>query len=152
MKKLAALAISIALALGMADNARAHVTVRWAETSTDCWKYSITKTRDGVLTHSPLWKLQQQVHWCTDDPPVSNVWYGPSVLRSHYENNTWNWNGYEKRWRKTLTNPVRWQFFVQAEFTGNGAYLITPHDHPWIRMTIWKRNPTHVSYTANCGC
>lgn len=153
MKKLAIIIILLLMfMISLAtENAHGHVRVQWNQTSIGCWRYSITKVRDGELAHSPLWKLQQQVYWCTDDPPVSNV-RSMSVRRSHWTNMTWNWGGIESTWKRTLYNPTRYQFYVRAEFNGNGAYLLTEHNHPWIRMTIWKRNPTHVSYTAKCGC
>lgn len=138
--------------LSCSDKSEASVTVRWSESSVDCWHYSVTYHRGGTLHLNDLWRLQQQINWCTDDPPVTTVFSGPSSIRSYWTNLTWNFGGYITRSVEHLYFPERWQFYVKAKFDGNGAYLLTEHNYPWVRMTIWKWNPTHVSYTVGCGC
>jgi hypothetical protein len=145
------LVAALAVTAGRTSTADASVKVSWSVSGVQCYRYSVTERRRGVLDLNWLWKLQQQVYWC-QSTPGGPVWQGPSAIRSHWENSTWAWGGYDQTYARKLTSPTRWQFYVKASFNGNGAYLVTEHNHPWVRMTIWKNNPQHVAYSASCGC
>lgn len=153
--KVAILAGILVLGFGT-NNAKAHASVRteWQNYDVECYKYHVQEYRRGVFNLNDLWRLNSTVRWCGYNfgYPTVHIWYGPKRIASHWENITWNWGGYVDHWKRTLHHPTRWQFYVKAQFNGNGAYLLTEHDYPWIRMTIWKRNPNHVTYTARCGC
>jgi hypothetical protein len=150
--KRVALMILIAATLAAPTTADASVHVSWRTTSVDCWQYRVQEHRTGVLHINDLWRLTQTIRWCGNNPPVTQIYSGPTRKWTHWENLTWNWGGLVQETAHKLTSPTRWVFYVKAAFNGNGAYLLTEHNYPWIRMTIFKANPTHVLYHASCGC
>lgn len=151
----AAPAVVMILLLTMAaQTAQANTRVRLSTYDVECHRYSVTEFRDGVPPiSSQLWRVNQRLDWC-QIPPGGRVWSGPVVHRSHGTNLFWLFNGYQaKTTVKKLLNPTRWQVYVKAMFTGSpDLYGLAEHNYPWIRMTIWKKNPQHVSYTDSCGC
>lgn len=146
-------AVIIASALLLAGPVVSHasVRVRWSVRDVQCYRYSVTEYRKGIITGRTLWRLNERLDWCYTRGV--GVWYGPIVHRSHWESSSWNWGGYDQKTRvRKLTDPTRWTVKVRATFNSNGAYLLVDHDHPYIRLTIWKNNPEHVHRVSSCGC
>lgn len=138
-----------------AAHANANVRVRWSMRDGQCYRYSVTEHRTGITGGilGDLWHLNQRLDWC-QSTPGGTVWSGPTVHRSHGTNALWIWGGYEAKTRvRHLSNPSRWQVYVKAGFhSAPDVFGVTEHNYPAIRMTIWRDNPTHVHYSASCGC
>jgi hypothetical protein len=150
--KAVGIAIMVALLLLFIPVVAAHASVRqsWGVSAVQNYHYSITEYRSGFVFGEDLWRGQQQVHWSWN--PYAGVFKGPSLDRSCWVSDTWNTCTLDKKWTHELHSPHRWQMYAKWTMISNGAYLLADHDHPYIYMTIFAKNPQHVSYTASCGC
>lgn len=137
------------------QSAQANTKVRWSMYDGTCYRYSVTEYRYGLTFgfNGNLWSLNQRLDWCSVGWG-GRVWSGPVVHRSHAENAWWDFTEYQAKTSvHKLLNPTRWQVYVKAKFSAKpDLWGITEHNYPWIRMTIWKANPSHVHYDASCGC
>jgi hypothetical protein len=150
-KFLIAVAIVGAIILALPIASHASVRRHWGTSgSPQCYRYSITEYRSGLVFGEDLWRGQQQVRWCWNS--LAGVFTGPSLDRSCWVSITWADCHLDKKWGHELHNPHRWQVYAKWTMTSNGANLLVDHDHPYIYMTIFAANPYHVSYTARCGC
>lgn len=136
-------------------SAHADVRVRWSAYDGQCYRYSVTEHRTGLSGGllGDLWHLNQRLNWC-QIPTGGRVFYGPIVHRSRGTNALWEWGGYQAKTHvRRLDNPRRWRVYVKGAFSSApNVFGVAEHNYPWIRMTIYKANPTHVHYTASCGC
>ena len=150
--KLIIVGIVIGLTILLAAPIAAHASVRqrWGVQNVQDYHYSITEYRSGLVTQRDLWRAQQQIHWSWN--PYAGVFNGPSGNRSCWVSITWNECHVIRKWKHELHNPHRWQFYTKWSITSNGDFLLVDHDHPEIWMTVYAKNPLHVSYTAHCGC
>lgn len=147
---LKALAVVLILLLLFPIVSHASVRQSWGVKDVQNYHYSITEYRSGLVFGEDLWRGQQQVHWSWN--PYAGVFKGPSLNRSCWVSITWADCHIDKKWTHELHNPHRWQMYAKWTMSSNGADLLVDHDHPEIWMTIFAKNPQHVSYTAHCGC
>jgi len=129
-----------------------HASVRqdWGVTAVQNYHYDIQEYRSGLVFNDDLWRANQRVTWSWNN--FAGVFKGPSVGRGCWVSITWSDCRLDKKWIHELHNPHRWQMFAKWTMISNGANLLVDHDHPYIYMTIFARNPQEVSYTASCGC
>lgn len=143
------LAVMVATTTVTEAQAYSHSSLRTY--SVQCHEYKVTFSRGGVFHIADLWTIKARVNWC-QIPTGGTVWSGPTTHRNHDEGPTYQWGGWE---RKTITkklHPTRWIIFTQAKEVGISGWPLVFYDHPTIKMTIWKNNPTHAVYEVHCNC
>jgi hypothetical protein len=153
MWKYRAIVLTIATILFLigAHNAQADSKARWSMPTPGCYKYRVWEWREGTLHLAHLYTIKMRVQWCLN-PSGTRFYTGPTRHLNHSTNTTWVWNGWTVKRKTVLHNPVRVRFYAKASVAGLTAWPVEEHNYPWIRVTIWRNNPTHVSYTAGCGC
>lgn len=146
------IAVMVWFVFGVKAAAQANTKVRWDSPSVGCYRYRVQEFRDGSAFHSRIWTIKQRVQWCMNSPYFTIMFSGPTRHLNHEESASWIWGGWQTKRVTKLLHPTRWKFYVKAEVDGITGWPFVVHNYPWIRMTIWKKNPTHVSYDASCGC